>query len=179
MICHFQGKKPRIHPEAWAAPTANIIGDVTVGRGSSIWFTTVLRGDYQAIRIGENSSLQDGTVVHITRGIPSEAEHPGLAVEVGSGVTIGHRCVIHACRIADNCLIGMGAVILDGARIEEESIVGAGALVTKGKSFPPRSLILGAPAKAVRNLTEMEVAGIYRSAENYRVYTQEYIKESL
>lgn len=142
----------------WVAPGAQLIGDVTIGEGVGIWFNATLRGDNEPIRIGARTNIQDGAVLHSDYGAP---------LSVGDGCTIGHAAIIHGCTLGDNVLIGMGATILNKAVIGANSLVGANALVTEGKQFPPRSLIVGAPAKVARELTDDEVAGLRRSAEDY------------
>jgi carbonic anhydrase/acetyltransferase-like protein (isoleucine patch superfamily) len=158
MIHSFEGERPDISRAAFVAWNAEIMGSVELGDGASIWYATVLRGDIAAIRIGAGSNVQDGSVLHVDHDTPCL---------IGEHVTIGHGAIVHACRVGDRCLIGMGAIILNGAVIGEDSIVGAGALVTQGKSFPPRSMILGSPAKLVRPLTDEEVAGLRPHAEAY------------
>jgi carbonic anhydrase/acetyltransferase-like protein (isoleucine patch superfamily) len=149
---------PRIHQSAFVAWNAEVAGDVRMGAGASVWFSAVVRGDIAAVFIGEGSNVQDGSVVHVDTGIPCV---------IGKNVTVGHRVVLHSCSIGDGALIGMGAIVLNGAEIGAECIVGAGALVTQGKTFPPRSLILGSPAKAVRELTASEIADILRNSAHY------------
>jgi len=149
---------PQIDDTAYIAKGAIVIGAVSLGLNSSIWHNTVLRGDINTIEIGEGSNVQDGTVVHLA---------DDYGVRVGKYVTIGHSAMIHACEIGDECLIGMQATILDGAVIGAQSIVGAGALVTKGTQIPEGSLVLGAPAKVVRALSEKERAGLKGLAEKY------------
>lgn len=151
-------QSPRIDPSAFIHPSAVIIGDVTIGAKASIWPTCVLRGDINSIEVGEGSNVQDGTIVHL-------ADEYG--VRIGNYVTIGHKAMIHACVIGDECLIGMSATILDGAVIGARSIVGAGALVTKGMEVPPGSLVLGMPAKVVKTLDEAAQAGLRDWAEKY------------
>ncbi len=158
MIHDFRGHKPSIHETAFVAWNAEVLGEASLGEGSSVWFGAIVRADIAKIHIGRESNVQDGTVVHVDRGIDCM---------VGDGVTIGHRAVVHACTVGDYCLIGMGAVILDRAEIGSESIVGAGALVTQGKKFPPRSMILGSPAKWVRELTPEEIEGLHSHAATY------------
>ena len=160
---------PRLDPTVWLAPSADIIGDVTIGEHSSVWFATVVRGDVHWIRIGAYTNVQDGSVLHVTNGRSPLA--------IGSRVTIGHKVCLHGCTIEDDCLIGMGAVILDDAVIGSGSVVAAGALVTPGKKFPPNSLIMGSPAKVVRTLTEEEKSvWIDQGWRNYHAYVAEYRK---
>jgi carbonic anhydrase/acetyltransferase-like protein (isoleucine patch superfamily) len=149
---------PRLANRAWAAPSADLIGDVRLGARASVWFGAVIRADNTPIVIGEDSNVQDGAVCHSDAGFP---------LIIGARVTIGHQAILHGCTIADDCLIGMGARILNGAVIERECIVGAGALVTEGKSFPSGSLIVGAPARVVRQLTNEERAMLRASAAHY------------
>ncbi len=153
------GKTPDISPDAYIDPKAVVVGDVTVGAHASVWPGVVLRGDINFIKIGEGTNLQDGTVVHV-------ADDYGATV--GNNVTVGHLALIHACTIHDQCLIGMHATILDGAEIGEQSIVGAGALVTKGMKIPPGSLVLGAPAKVVKQLDDATRAGLLTWAQKYQ-----------
>jgi carbonic anhydrase/acetyltransferase-like protein (isoleucine patch superfamily) len=154
----FLGQPPRIDATAYVAPQATVIGDVRLGARSSVWPACVLRGDINYIAVGDGSNIQDGAVVHLAD------EFPAI---IGCYVTVGHLAVIHACTIEDECLIGMNATILDGAVIGAQSIIGAGALVTKGTKIPPGSLVLGAPAKVVRALTDNEKAALRESAEKY------------
>jgi carbonic anhydrase/acetyltransferase-like protein (isoleucine patch superfamily) len=152
------GRDPQIDPSAYVARGAIIVGDVRVGPRASIWHNCVLRGDINSIEIGEGSNVQDGTMVHL-------ADEYG--VKVGKHVTIGHAAMIHACTIGDECLIGMHATILDGAEIGEQSIVGAHSLVTNGTKIPPGSLVMGVPAKVVKQLTPEARAKIRTWAEKY------------
>lgn len=142
----------------WVAPDAAVIGRVRIAPGVSIWFNVVIRGDVEDIHIGPDSNIQDGSVLHAD---------PGQPLMIGRGVTIGHLAMVHGCTIGDNSLIGIGAVVLNGAVIGRDSLVGARALVTEGKQFPDGVLILGAPAKVVRDLTAEEIANNRRIAENY------------
>lgn len=152
------GKAPELHPDTWIAPSASVIGTVALARGASVWFGAVLRGDTDWIRIGADTNVQDLSVVHADLGVPTT---------VGARVTVGHRVMLHGCTVADECLIGIGAILLNGSTIGEGSIVGAGALVTAGKTFPPGSMILGAPARVVRPVTAEEREGIRKSAAHY------------
>lgn len=166
MIRDHRGIHPRIDPTVYVEESAVIIGDVEIGRDSSVWCNAVIRGDVNYIRIGEMTNIQDNSVLHVTRGT-----HPLI---IGSMVTVGHNVTLHGCTIKDRCLIGMGAIILDGAVIEEDVIVGAGALVTEGAVIPSRTLCLGIPARPVRALRDEEVERIVRSSENYVRYVQSY-----
>ena len=140
------------------APDAHVIGDVTLGEDVGVWFGAVLRGDRDTITVGARTNIQEGAMLHVD---------PGFPLAIGAGCTIGHHAIVHGCTIGDNTLIGMGATVLNGARIGPNCLVGAGALVTEGKDFPEGSLIIGAPAKAVRQLDEATLAGLKRSAETY------------
>ena len=172
-ILPYKGMTPKIDNKAWVAPGATVIGDVEIGEDSSIWFGVVVRGDVHKIRIGERVSVQDLSMIHVTH-YKKEDKSDGSPTIIGNDVTIGHRVMLHGCTIEDACLIGMSATILDDAVIGRESIVGAGALVTKGKKFPPRSLIIGSPAKVVRELTDEEVEELYASAKRYVGFMSEY-----
>ena len=167
---HFLDSPPSIDPTAFVAPGANVIGDVTLGAESSVWFQCVLRADIQRIVIGPRSNVQDGAVIHLA---------DDFGTHVGELVTVGHKAILHACTIADEVLVGMGAIVLDGAEIGPRSIIGAGALVTGGKKFPGGSLILGSPAKAVRTLTLDEQAGIKVWAEKYVSLSRAYRERGL
>lgn len=159
MVGPFLGTHPRLGPDVWIAPSAAVYGDVELGEGSSVWFGAVLRGDVHYIRVGARTNVQDLAVVHVTR-----RTHPCV---IGSGVTIGHGAIVHGCTVEDDCLIGMGAVVLDGAVIGAGSVVGAQALVTKDTVVPPRSLVLGSPARVVRPLSEEEVEAVRANAVHY------------
>lgn len=178
MIFPFQGKEPKIDDSCFLAPSADIIGDVEIGKDSSVWFQVVIRGDVNFIRIGERTNIQDGSVLHVTRANQFEgASKTGNPLIIGDEVTIGHRVTLHGCTIKNRILIGMGATIMDKAVIDDDSIVAAGALVTQGKVFPPRSLIQGSPAKAVRELTAEEISFMKQSAANYVADNAIYDKE--
>jgi carbonic anhydrase/acetyltransferase-like protein (isoleucine patch superfamily) len=159
-IYAIDGVEPRFEDRDsnWVAPDATLIGNITIGRNVGIWFGTVVRGDNEEISIGEDSNVQEHTIMHTD---------PGFPLTIGKGCTIGHRAMLHGCTIGDNSLIGMGAIVLNGARIGRNSLVGAGALVTEGKEFPDNSLIVGSPAKAVRALDDAAVERLRKSAAHY------------
>jgi carbonic anhydrase/acetyltransferase-like protein (isoleucine patch superfamily) len=154
----FSDRRPEVAASAFIAPGVYVIGAVHLGEESSVWYGAVLRGDTEPIRIGARTNIQDGCVLHAD---------PGYPAVVGDECVVGHRAVVHGCEIGDGCLIGMSATILNGAKIGEGSIVGAGALVPEGREFPARSLIVGAPAKRVREVTEEETQGIARGVRTY------------
>ncbi len=170
MIHSFNGVLPSVNETNFVAPSADVIGDVTLGTRTSVWFNATIRGDIHWIRIGDESNVQDNAVIHVT-----STTGP---TQIGNRVTIGHSAVVHGCTIEDNVLIGMGAIILDNAVIGRDSVVGAGALVTARTIIPPGSMVLGSPAKVVRSLTEDEIKGIGKYADNYlrnsRVYLDEH-----
>ena len=157
-IYQYDTLVPSLHPETFVAEDASVIGDVALEQGVSVWPQAVLRGDNEPIRIGQHSNVQEGAVLHAD---------PGFALTVGRGVTIGHQAMLHGCTISDGALIGIQAVILNGAVIGKNCLVGAGAIVTEGKVFPDNSLILGAPAKVVRELTPQAIAAMQRNAAEY------------
>lgn len=167
MVFSFNGVAPRLGEGVFIAPGATVLGDVEIGRSSSVWFGSVVRGDSHWIRIGEDTNIQDGAVLHVTTGL--------FPLSIGSSVTIGHRAVVHGCNVGDRVLIGMGALVLDGAVIGEESVVAAGALVPEGAVFPPRSLIMGVPGKVVRPVADAEVFRILESCRIYRAAAADYL----
>lgn len=169
MILEFNNIQPKISEDSYIAPNASVIGDVVIERGASIWFTAVLRGDVEKITIGENSNIQDNVSVHTSEHLP---------VVIGRGVTIGHNAVIHSCEIGDNTLIGMGAVVLDGAKIGKNCIIGAGALVRGGMEVPHGSMVLGMPAVVKRSLREEEISTNIANAAEYVRLTQIYKGQS-
>ena len=166
MIRPFRGKHPNIHASAFIEASAQVIGDVEIGEQSSVWFNAVVRGDVFYIRIGNRTNIQDGTVVHVTNGTH--------ATILEDEVTVGHNVTLHGCHIERGCLIGMGAIVMDDVRIGAESLVAAGALVSPGTRIPPRSLVLGVPAKVKRPLTAEEVEGLAQYWKNYIEYTEQY-----
>lgn len=157
-IYELDGVAPRVAATAWVADEAQVMGDVDLGEHTSVWFGVTVRGDTDTIQIGEGSNIQDGSVLHADEGMP---------LVVGRHVTVGHKVMLHGCTIGDESLIGIGAIVLNGAKIGKNCLVGAGALVTEGKEFPDGSMILGSPAKAVRQLTAEQIEGLRRSARHY------------
>lgn len=162
----YMKKLPKIDPTAFIAPTAAIIGDVTIGAGSGIWFNCVLRGDVEKIVIGNNSNIQDGTVIHVSRN--------GFPTIIGSYVTVGHKALLHACRLEDYSFVGMGAIVMDRVIVESGGWVAAGALVTEGKIIKSGEIWAGSPAKFFRLLTKEEQDWITTSANNYSIHAKEY-----
>jgi carbonic anhydrase/acetyltransferase-like protein (isoleucine patch superfamily) len=167
MLRAHRGRLPRIHPTAFIDDSAQVIGDVEIGEESSVWMCAVIRGDVHRIRIGRRSNVQDGTVVHVMKDT-----HPTI---IGDNVTIGHAAVVHGCTVEDRCLIGMGAIILNGGHIGSGSIVAAGTLVAEGTRIPARSLAMGRPAAVKRTLTDAEVAEIQHYADRYVAYRLDYM----
>jgi len=166
MIRPFRGIEPRIHPTAFVEESAHVIGDVHIGEHSSIWFNAVVRGDIHYIRIGNRSNVQDNSVIHVRNG-----SHPTILEDE---VTVGHSVTLHGCYVERGSLIGIGSVVLDDARVGAFSIVAAGAVVSPGTSIPPRSLVMGLPAKVKRELTDEEVAQLSVFWQNYVEYTKMY-----
>jgi carbonic anhydrase/acetyltransferase-like protein (isoleucine patch superfamily) len=173
MLHTFKQMAPKIGQNSWIASSADVIGEVEIGEECSIWFGTVVRADVHFIKIGDRTNIQDLSMVHVTH-YKKQDRSDGNPTIIGNDVTVGHRVMLHGCTIEDACLIGMSATILDGAVIGKESIVGAGSLVTKNKKFPPRSLIMGSPAKVVRPLRDEEVAELYASAKRYVGFKEDY-----
>ncbi|MBM2839836.1 MAG: isoleucine patch superfamily enzyme, carbonic anhydrase/acetyltransferase [Bacteroidetes bacterium] len=162
-IVTLQGVAPRIHPSAFVAEGAHVIGNVEVGEDASIWFNSVLRGDINLIHIGDRTNVQDGSIFHVTNELP---------VHVGNDVTVGHRAIVHGCSVGDGSLIGMGSIVLDRARIGKQALVAAGAVVLEGFVLPDGMLAAGVPAKILRPLTEKEKLSLLESAEHYVRYAQ-------
>jgi carbonic anhydrase/acetyltransferase-like protein (isoleucine patch superfamily) len=158
-ITPFNAIHPQIHATAFSADNATIIGDVHIGEESSVWFGSIIRGDVNYIRIGARTNIQDATVIHVTTDT-----HPTILEDE---ITVGHRVTLHGCHVESTCLIGIGATLLDGVRIGRESLVAAGSLLTPNTIIPPRSLVMGAPAKVKRPLTDEEIANLHRSWQNY------------
>ena len=177
MLYKFNEILPTIGKDTFIAPSADVLGDCIIGDDCSVWFGVVIRGDVNKIRIGDRTNVQDLSMLHVTQ--PDELHSDGAALTIGNDVTIAHKVMLHGCTIGNTCLIGMNAVVLDGAEIGDESIVGAGSLVTKNKKFPPRSLIMGSPAKAVRTLNDGEIKTLHISSKNYQNYKNQYLKQDL
>ncbi|NKB80564.1 MAG: gamma carbonic anhydrase family protein [Nitrospirales bacterium] len=170
MLKSYRGTMPTIAPDVFIEETAVIIGDVTIGPDSSVWFNSVVRGDVHWIHIGHRTNIQDLCLLHVT--------HDTYPLSIGDDVTVGHHVVLHGCTVNDRVLIGMGAIIMDGAVISEECIVGAGALVTERTIIPPQSLVLDSPAKVIRPLTNDEHIWLKQSAQNYVQYAKQYLIDS-
>jgi carbonic anhydrase/acetyltransferase-like protein (isoleucine patch superfamily) len=159
MIYPHLGRWPKVHETAFVAPSADVIGDVEIGELASIWFQVVIRGDVHSVRIGKRTNIQDHSMLHVTRKTSP--------LRVGEDVTVGHRVLLHGCTIGSRVLVGMGAIIMDDAEIGDDCVIGAGALVTRGKKIPSGSLVMGAPGKVVREITEQERAFLLESSRNY------------
>ncbi|WP_055107785.1 gamma carbonic anhydrase family protein [Paenibacillus ihumii] len=165
MLLDYRGKRPAVDASVFVAEGAKLIGDVTIGKNSSVWFNAVLRGDLAEIVVGERTNLQDGVVGHVNAGQP---------LIVGDDVSVGHAAIIHGCRIGKGTLIGMGAIILNGADIGEYALIGAGSLVTENTVIPPYTLALGSPARVVRELTEADLQRMKLTSDGYVVKGKEY-----
>ena len=157
-LYQIDADRPEVHESAWVADNAQVMGAVKLAADASVWFGCTVRGDTETIEIGEGSNIQDGTVMHADHGMP---------LKVGKHVTVGHMVMLHGCTIGDESLIGIGAVVLNGAKIGKNCLVGAGSLVTEGKEFPDGSMIMGTPAKVVRQLTPEQIEGLRQSARHY------------
>ncbi|HYP26648.1 MAG TPA: gamma carbonic anhydrase family protein [Blastocatellia bacterium] len=171
MIRSYQGMKPKIAATAFIEASAQIIGDVEIDQHSSVWFNCVIRGDVNKIRIGHSTNIQDGTVIHVTNG-----QYPTI---IGNCVTVGHGVVLHGCTVKDRSLVGIGSIVLDDVVIGEMSFVAAGSLVTPGTIIPPRSLVMGSPARVRREVTEEELARIDQHWKHYIEYKNNYLAEAV
>jgi len=167
MIIPFDNKSPLVHPTAFVAENAMVIGDVEIGEDSSVWFGSVIRGDVNYIRIGARTNIQDHTIVHVNTGT-----HPTILEDE---ITVGHRVTLHGCYVESGCLVGIGSIILDGVRIGNQSLIAAGSLLTPNTQIPPRSLVMGAPAKVKRALTDDELANISRNWQSYVDLKNKYV----
>lgn len=159
LIIAVRGRVPQIHPEAWVAPNASVIGAVTLAARASVWYSATLRAEAEPIDIGTGTNIQDGVTIHV------DSEYP---VRVGSGVSVGHNAVLHGCEVGDHVLIGMGAIVMNGAVIGAGSLIAAGALVPQGMVVPPRSLVTGVPGRVRRELSDAEAAGNQQNADIYQ-----------
>lgn len=159
MIIPFKGKAPTIHLSAFIADNSTIIGDVEIGEQASVWYGSIVRGDVNFIRIGSRTNIQDGTVIHV-----SSKTHSTI---LENDITVGHRVTLHGCYVETGCLIGIGAILLDGVHIGRNSLVAAGSLLAPGTRIPPRSMVMGSPGRIKRELTDDEIAGIARNVESY------------
>ena len=168
VIMPYKSVMPKIEPSVFVAPTATVIGNVTIGEGANIWFNTVLRGDIQSITVGKYTNIQDNSTVHVMGDQPTV---------IGDYVTIGHNAVIHCNKIGDNCLIGMGAVLLGYCEIGENTIIGAGAVITQHKKIPPNSLVVGSPGRIIRPLLDDEIEALHQSAIRYNLLAQQYMQK--
>jgi len=169
MIREWNGHKPEIDPTAFIHDSAEIIGKVRIGKHVSIWPNAVIRGDIEEIIIGDNTNIQDNTVIHTDEDVPTV---------LGEGISVGHSVILHSCNVKNNCLIGMGAILLEGATIEEDCLIGAGALVSPGKTIPRGSLALGIPAKVKRAIEQKEIDHIKKNARDYLRLAESHRKTS-
>lgn len=157
-IYALDGVAPELDDDCWIAPDANVIGNVRVAQGVSVWFGATIRGDNEPITLGDGCNIQENSVLHTD---------PGYPLHVGAGVTVGHKAMLHGCTIHDGALIGMGAIILNGAVIGKNALIGAGAMITEGKKIPEGALVMGSPGRVVRQLDEKALAGMRRNADHY------------
>ena len=169
-IIPYKSVAPKINPSVFLAPSATVVGDVEIGAGASIWFNAVVRGDFQPLRIGKNTNVQDNAVIHVMANVPTE---------IGDDVTIGHNAIIHARKIGNNCLVGMGSIILGYTEIGDNVVIGAGTMITQHKKIPSNSLVYGNPAQIIRALREDEIEALHDSALDYRKVAENYKAEML
>jgi carbonic anhydrase/acetyltransferase-like protein (isoleucine patch superfamily) len=170
MLRSYRNVVPTVDPSAYVDESAQVIGDVVIGAASSLWMNVVVRGDVNSIRVGRESNLQDGVIVHVNH-------EPSYPTVVGDQVTVGHGAILHGCVIEDRCMIGMGAILLNGSRIGSESIVAAGTLVTERTVIPPRSLVMGSPGQVRRTLSDAELGAILEGSANYVQYRLQYMDQ--
>lgn len=168
MLRSYRGALPKVAPSAYIDPSAQVIGNVTIGERSSVWCNTTLRGDIQTITIGEESNVQDNSVLHV--------DAPDFPLVIGDRVTVGHSVVLHGCTVEDDCLIGIGAIVLNGAKIGRGSVIAAGALISEGTEIPPESMVMGVPGKIRRQVTPEEKERFRANAQHY-VQTRERYRE--
>lgn len=164
-IFSYHSVAPKIDESVFLAPNATVVGDVEIGEGSSVWFNAVIRGDFQKIKIGKNVNVQDNATVHVMTNVPAE---------IGNEVSIGHNAIVHAHKIGNNCLIGMGSIILGYTEIGDNVVIGAGTMITQHKKIPSNSLVFGNPAQIVRSLRDDEIEALHDSAMNYREVAEKY-----
>lgn len=169
-IIPYKSVAPKIDSSVFLAPSATVVGDVEIGEGASIWFNAVVRGDFQPLRIGKNTNVQDNAVIHVMANVPTE---------IGDDVTIGHNAIIHARKIGNNCLVGMGSIILGYTEIGDNVVIGAGTMITQHKKIPSNSLVYGNPAQIIRALREDEIEALHDSALDYRKVAENYKAEML
>lgn len=165
MIKELKGIKPKIHKDAFVADSADVLGDVNIGEGTSIWYSAVLRGDIENITIGKYTNIQDNATVHTETDIPTQ---------IGDYTVVGHNAIVHGATVGNNCLIGMGAIVLNNAVVGDNSIIGAGSVVTEGKVIPPNSLVIGTPGKVIREVKDEEIDGIRKNALRYHALWQKH-----
>ncbi|MEW9673426.1 gamma carbonic anhydrase family protein [Ammoniphilus sp. 3BR4] len=168
MFYSYKNRFPQIDETAYIAPGSKIIGDVTIGKESSVWFNCVLRGDNDSIKIGNNVNIQDGSICHADKNFP---------LSVANDVSVGHNVILHGCTVGQGALIGMGSIILNNAEIGEYALVGAGSLIPEGKKIPPRTLVMGSPAKVVRELTDRDLENLNMTTQGYLNHCQQYKEE--
>lgn len=166
MLVEFEGKRPRIHKTAFIHPAATVIGNVSVGEGSSIWPGAVVRGDFESVKIGRYTCVQDNAIIHPADVYGGKVARY-LPVKVGDYVIVGHGALLHGCTVANNCIIGAGSIVFNGAKVGEKSLVGMGAVVLTNAEVPPRTIVVGIPARPLRRLTDEELKHIRAQAENY------------
>ena len=171
MLYRYKDKEPELADDVFVAPDATVIGDVTVGRGSGIWFGCLVRGDVHYIRIGENTNIQDHSVLHVTGG--------KFPLEIGDNVSLGHRVTVHGCRLQNHAFVGIGATVLDDCEIGEFGLLAAGSLLAPGKKIPPRMVAMGVPAKVVREINAAEEAMILGIPEKYKTLKEDYLDPEL
>ncbi len=167
-ILPYKSVEPKIDPSAFIAPNASVVGDVTIGEGSSVWFGTVLRGDIQRIEVGKFTNIQDNATIHVM------GDHPTI---IGDYVTVGHNAIVHCGKIGNNCLIGMGSIILGYTEIGDNCVIGAGTMITQHKKIPANSLVYGSPARIIRSLRDDEIEALRESASRYHLIAQEYVNK--
>ena len=178
MLAEFEGKKPRVHKTAFLHPTATLIGDVRIGEHSSVWPGAIIRGDFSSVSIGRYTSVQDNAVIHPSDVYEGKAARY-LPVKIGNHVVIGHGSLLHGCTVADNCIVGAGSIVFNGAKVKEGSLIGMGAVVLANVEVPPHTVVVGIPARPLRMMTDAEFKRIRTQTENYAKLAQRYKKAKL